>query len=51
MLKGPFKYDVITGRARRYPKLVTKSDIGQRGYKKVCISFYFSLVFGQRGSS
>ena len=37
------------------PKLATKSDIGGRGYiqivtslpKKVCISFYFLLVFGQ----
>ena len=43
------------------PKLVTKSDIRGRGYmrivtspskKNLCIiSFYFLLVFGQRGSS
>ena len=38
-----------------YSKLVTKRDIGWRGYmqivisslKKLCISFYFLLVFGQ----
>ena len=44
---------------RSYPKLVTKSEIMGRGYmqivtplpKKLCISFYFSLGFGQCSSS
>ena len=42
-----------------YPNLVIKSDIGGRGVhansditaKKLCISFYFSVVFGQHGSN
>ena len=41
----------------RYPKLVTKSDLGERGVhansdittkKKICTNFYFPLDFGQR---
>ena len=61
MYTGPLKNDVsrVEGAGEGgEPKLVTKSDIGRRGYikivtpspKKLCISFYFSLVFGQRGS-
>ena len=59
-LKGPLENDVtrVWG-GRGCPKVVTKSDIGGRGYmqkvtstpKKVRISFYFSLVFGQRSRS
>ena len=61
---GKFKNDVTGVGGRGYPKLVTKSDIGggvhtnsditpppQKKKKKLCLSFYFSLAFGQRDSS
>ena len=56
----PFKNDITEFGGGEYPKLVTKSDIGRRVVhansdfntkKKLGISFYLSLIFGQHSNS
>ena len=59
LTKGPVKNDVAGVKGRGYPKLVTKNGIWGRGShvnsyittkENYVLSFYFLLVFSQRGS-